>query len=229
MGAPGPGLSGGWGPGPGGRRGGLQPRGAQAPDPSRPRTPRGWGTLPRRRGALPHPAAPQPTLHSGACAPGRPPPRPPQVYTNKVSDSVRLLWPLSAGTRQDKGAPTAGCLRGAAGAVYPAGGRNKGRRLIWRGRGRARGQAWGAAAGRAGEGALGWGPSAVPGCGDLSASCCSGASPPRHLGPRHPGLGKGRLKRSSRTSGFRTENGGSAGRPRRRNACACCSKSPRFC
>lgn len=59
MGAPGPGLSGGWGPGPGGRRGGLQPRGAQAPDPARPRTPRGWGTLPRRRGALPHPAAPR--------------------------------------------------------------------------------------------------------------------------------------------------------------------------
>lgn len=84
------------------------------------------GNLPAPPTALPAPG-PAPTPHSAACTPGRPLPR---VHTE--TDNVRSSKPLSpalarGGTKG--GPPTRAAAARAGGAVYPAGGRNKG--LIW--------------------------------------------------------------------------------------------------
>lgn len=118
-----------------------------------------------------------------------------------------------------------GTLCGSSGHCPPALGRTKGAPTPAAARGGGRGlPSWGeeqrpppylgresagSGPGRGGgEGTLGRAPPPPRGCGDLSARCGSGASPPRHPGPRNPALGKGRLNRPSRTSGCGEGRGG---------------------
>lgn len=171
-----------------------QPRPHPAPSPGRARRGRPpekvrWPARPTR--------GPAPTLHSAAAHLASPPG--PQVYTNKVWDSLRLLWPLSASARQDKGCPHPGGrpLRGC-GRGLPSWGEEQ-RPPPYLGRESAR-----SGPGRGGgEGAAGLGPLRCPTDGDLSARCGSGATPARHPRPHNPALGKGRLNHPSGTSGCR--------------------------
>ena len=110
--------------------GSSPPRTGHRPPPPAPAIP-----APLQRRWEPPPAGPVSTLHSEAHAPGRPPA--PQVYTSKVSDSVRLLWPLSAVLGCTKGAAARGWGRG-----LPSWGGTKAAALS--GVGGARGQARGA-------------------------------------------------------------------------------------